>query len=228
MNQLKVIAFDGQLVTESRDVAEMTGKEHKELMRSIRQYSSVLTSADLRSLDFFIPAYYDDAKKEQRPCFLLTKKGCDMVANKMTGDKGILFTAAYVTRFEEMEREIHQPKALSEKDQLKASMRLSLETSEEVEVLKSEVNELKEKVENQITLDHGEQRRLQRLVGTKVFEHAISDQHRKLLFPELYREIKDRFGVASYRDLKRQDLQTAIRYVESWIPKKTNLREIGK
>lgn len=29
-----------------------------------------------------------------------------MVANKMTGDKGILFTATYVTRFEEMENEL--------------------------------------------------------------------------------------------------------------------------
>ena len=28
-----------------------------------------------------------------------------MVANKMTGEKGVLFTAAYVTKFEEMEKE---------------------------------------------------------------------------------------------------------------------------
>lgn len=28
-----------------------------------------------------------------------------MVANRMTGDKGILFTAAYVTRFEEMKKD---------------------------------------------------------------------------------------------------------------------------
>ncbi|MDN9204386.1 phage antirepressor KilAC domain-containing protein, partial [Clostridioides difficile] len=42
----------------------------------------------------------------------LTKKGCDMVANKMTGEKGIIFTAIYVTKFEEMERELkeQQPK----------------------------------------------------------------------------------------------------------------------
>jgi hypothetical protein len=29
--------------------------------------------------------------------------GCEMVANKLTGERGILFTAAYVTRFNEME-----------------------------------------------------------------------------------------------------------------------------
>jgi len=36
------------------------------------------------------------------PCYLITKKGCDMIANKLTGRKGVLFTAAYVTAFEEM------------------------------------------------------------------------------------------------------------------------------
>lgn len=220
MNQLKVISLDGQLVTDSRDVAEMIGKEHKELMRSIRQYSSVLTSAELRSLDFFVPTYYNDAKKEQRPCFLLTKKGCDMVANKMTGDKGILFTAAYVTRFEEMEKEAQQPRVLTEKEQLRASMKLSLDTSEEVEVLKIEVRDLKEKVENQITIDHGEQRRLQKAFAIKVYELESIAELRPKLFREIYREIKDRFGVASYKDVKRKDLQVAIRYVEAWIPRR--------
>ena len=191
MNQIKVISVDGQLVTDSRDVAGMIGKEHKELLRSIRQYSSVLTSAELRSLDFFVPSYYNDAKKEQRPCFLLTKKGCDMVANKMTGDKGILFTAAYVTRFEEMEKEAQQPRVLTEKEQLRASMKLSLDTSEEVEVLKVEVNDLKEKVENQITIDHGEQRRLQKAVAIKVYGLESIAELRPKLFREIYREIKD-------------------------------------
>lgn len=220
MNQLKVLSIEGQLVADSREVAEMTGKEHKELMRSIRQYSSILTSADLRSSEFFRPHYYEDAKKEQRPCFLLTKKGCDMVANKMTGEKGILFTAEYVTRFEEMEKEIKQPKVLSEKEQLKASLRLSLETSEEVEVLKVEVMDLKDKVENQITIDHGEQRRLQKAVAVKVYELESILELRPKLFREIYREIKNRFGVTSYKDVKRKDLQLAIRYVEAWIPRR--------
>jgi hypothetical protein len=45
-----------------------------------------------------------DTQNQSRPCYLLTRKGCDLVANKMTGEKGVLFTATYVTRFEEMEK----------------------------------------------------------------------------------------------------------------------------
>ena len=220
MNQLKIISSNGELVTESREVAKMVDQQHKELLRTIRSYIGVLTGASLRSSDFFIPHTYQDAKKEVRPCFLLTRKGCDMVANKMTGDKGVLFTAAYVSQFERMEKELSSPRPLTEKEQLKASMRLSLETSEEVEAIKVDVAQLKDKVDNQMTLDYGMQRRLQRAVGARVYEIESEDQARRKLFRELYREIKDRFGVASYKDVLRKDLQSAIYYVEAWIPKR--------
>lgn len=56
--------------------------------------------------DFFIPHTYKDSTGRTLPCYFLTKKGCDMVANKMTGEKGVLFTAAYVTAFEAMRQHI--------------------------------------------------------------------------------------------------------------------------
>ncbi|MEG2144939.1 MAG: Rha family transcriptional regulator [Oscillospiraceae bacterium] len=58
--------------------------------------------------EFFIESTYKDAKGEERLCFLCTRKGCDMIANKMTGEKGTLFTAAYINRFYEMERQLTQ------------------------------------------------------------------------------------------------------------------------
>ncbi|WP_439033649.1 Rha family transcriptional regulator [Bacillus paranthracis] len=86
-----------ELYIDSLEVAEMTGKLHKNLLRDIDNYMSVLTSSKLSPLNFFQESSYIDPKGETRKCYLLTRKGCDMVANKMTGEKGILFTAAYVT-----------------------------------------------------------------------------------------------------------------------------------
>ena len=222
MNQLIVVSIEGQLVTESRDVAEMIGKRHSDLLESINGYNNHLTNGNFRSLDFFIPSAYEDSKGETRPCYLLTKKGCDMVANKMTGEKGVLFTAAYVTRFEELEKQQIQTKQLtpSELALLQAQNLYNLESR--VDQHQSKLETIEKKVDEQITLDHGEQRRLQRLISTKVFEHAKTDDHKRLLYPELHREIKDRFGVASYKDVKRHELQSAIRYVESWIPRKVS------
>ena len=94
---------------DSRQVAEMTGKNHKDLLRDIRGYIEIMEQGGQRKIapsDFFIQSSYVNSQNKEQPCYLLTKKGCDMVANKMTGEKGVLFTAAYVTAFEDMRKEI--------------------------------------------------------------------------------------------------------------------------
>lgn len=90
----------------SLEVAEMCEVRHDHLLTKIKGYVEVLATQELGARNFFIESTYIDIQNKERPCYLLTKKGCDMVANKMTGEKGIIFTAKYVTRFEEMEKEI--------------------------------------------------------------------------------------------------------------------------
>lgn len=98
-------------VVDIRQVAEMLGKEHKNLLRDIAGYIETMTKSDeisqlkIEPSEFFIESTFENRGK-QYPCYLLTKKGCDMVANKMTGEKGVLFTAAYVTAFEAMRKEL--------------------------------------------------------------------------------------------------------------------------
>ena len=59
-------------------------------------------------VDFFIPSSYKDAKGEERSCYEVTRLGCDFLANKSTGEKGVLFTARYVKRFQEMENQVEK------------------------------------------------------------------------------------------------------------------------
>jgi len=106
MNNLQIIKHNNILMVDSRDVTEMVDKPHDQLMRSIRTYIEYMESAKMQTADFFVPSTYLDTQNQERPCYLLTRKGCDMVANKMTGEKGVLFTATYVTKFEEMENSL--------------------------------------------------------------------------------------------------------------------------
>lgn len=118
MSNLEVFKFDGVDVVDSRQVAEMIGKRHDNLLRDIQNYCDVIEKNGLLKneesagqckimpFDFFIPSVYINSQNKEQPCYLLTKKGCDMVANKMTGEKGVLFTAAYVTAFEAMREHI--------------------------------------------------------------------------------------------------------------------------
>lgn len=94
----------------SMEVATMIRKEHKELLRDIRRYSNQINKINeetdkskIALVDFFNESTYIDSKGEIRPCYNITRKGCEFIANKLTGQKGTEFTARYVNRFHELE-----------------------------------------------------------------------------------------------------------------------------
>ncbi|GMA64730.1 BRO family protein [Alicyclobacillus fastidiosus] len=82
-----------------------------------------------------------------------------------------------------------------------------------------EIKTLAVKVEEQITLDSGEQRRLQKAVSKRVYELEHEPLKRPQLYSQLYREIKDRWAVPSYKDVRRTELQQVLRYIEAWRPR---------
>ena len=104
MHDLTIISQNGNHYIDSREVAEVIGKPHNDLMKSIRKYGKYLTAGNFPLSDFFIESSYIDKTGRTLICYLLSKKGCELTANKITGKKGVLFTAAYVTRFNEMEK----------------------------------------------------------------------------------------------------------------------------
>ncbi|KAA8747144.1 Rha family transcriptional regulator [Paenibacillus sp. UASWS1643] len=109
MTQLNIVNNQGKLLADSRDIATMIGKQHKHLLRDIDGYMSVLIESNFGPNDFFIETTYKDSIGRTLKRYDITKLGCDMVANKMTGQKGVLFTATYVSRFAEMERKMAMP-----------------------------------------------------------------------------------------------------------------------
>lgn len=92
----------------SNEVAEMIGTTNGELMKTIRTYIGYLAEGEIPSGDFFIDSTYKDSNNQERPNYLLTKQGCEMVSNKLTGPKGVQFTAKYVNRFNQMEQHIKE------------------------------------------------------------------------------------------------------------------------
>ncbi|WP_225743340.1 phage regulatory protein/antirepressor Ant [Marinilactibacillus sp. Marseille-P9653] len=88
---------------ESREVAEMIDRKHSELLKYIRRIIGYLAEGEIHSGSFFLESSYFDQNNQPRPCYLLSKQGCEMVANKLTGRNGTIFTAKYVQRFNEME-----------------------------------------------------------------------------------------------------------------------------
>ena len=109
----------------SMEVSEMVGKEHGKLLKDIRRYTSQINQANIGLVDeskilladFFRENTYKDSKGELRPCYDITKKGCEFIAHKLTGVKGTAFTARYINRFQGMEQALKNTQAeIPEKD----------------------------------------------------------------------------------------------------------------
>ena len=203
---------------DSREVAEMVDMEHKNLLSKIRKYVEILDGSKLSSPQFFVPSTYVNNQNKEQPCYLLTKKGCEMVANKLTGEKGVIFTAKYVNRFAEMEQKIKLPK--TDREILFLSVKVQEQTAQRVDVLEEKVSDLKKST----TIDSSQQYTLERIAKTTVISalggidsRAYQLMSRKI-FSNIWRDYKKYFKLGSYRDTLKTDYENAKNYLESWSP----------
>ena len=140
-------------VIDSREVAEMLGKEHSYVLEMIQGRKGklgiipVLENANLAVSNYFIQSTYKAGTKEYK-CFLCTKMGCELLGNKQQGTKGNLFSAKYVEKFNQMEEELkklYTPSYMIE-DPIKRAEKW-IEEEKERQQLREENNLLKPKGE---------------------------------------------------------------------------------
>ncbi|MBY6916046.1 Rha family transcriptional regulator [Clostridium botulinum] len=122
-NKLLNITNDENLTIDSREVAEMLGKEHWEVLRMLQGYIPkgenksrrivgiipTLRNHNVDVSEYFIKdSYKVEGNNKTYDCYLCTKMGCEILGNKLQGEKGILFTAQYVKKFNYMEHSIKE------------------------------------------------------------------------------------------------------------------------
>lgn len=94
------------------EIAEMMEKKHGRVLEMIEGRANligikqILTQHNFVFSDYFIESTYKDNSGKTNKCYECTKMGCEMLANKLTGEKGILFTARYVKKFNAMEQQL--------------------------------------------------------------------------------------------------------------------------
>ena len=94
MNELST---NSQRMT-SLEIAELSGKNHKDVMRAIRNMEDAWEKINGRN---FALVEYRDVKGELRPCYNLTKTECLYIATKFNDEA----RAKLVLRWEQLEKE---------------------------------------------------------------------------------------------------------------------------
>ena len=92
----------------SREVAEMMEVRHTHMLDKIDKINQVLLDRKIGSVDFWIESEYKDSTGRSVREYQVTKKGCELIAHKSSGEKGIVFTVKYMERFEEMENRLQK------------------------------------------------------------------------------------------------------------------------
>ena len=103
-------------VIDSREVAKMLESKHYKILEKLEGTKDgktkgiipILATHDFVVSNYFIESSYKDKSGKENKCYLCTKLGCDFLANKFTGEKGILFTAKYVERLNEYEKRLQE------------------------------------------------------------------------------------------------------------------------
>ena len=154
MNELqekKVLTLD------SREVADMVEKRHDHLMRDIETYIDYLgQTPSLGSDAFFIESSYKAGTGKEYKCYLVTKKGCEFIAHKLTGQKGAIFTATYINRFHQLEQSLEQAVTMLTEEQRLQLAIFQARTAEEAGVAAANLDRYRRKQleETKKALDH--------------------------------------------------------------------------
>lgn len=85
-------------------VAEFFGKNHKEILRDIRNIAAPNSglSKEFAERNFALGSY-KDKQNQKRPCYYLTRDGFTILVMGYTGKKALRFKELYIKRFNEME-----------------------------------------------------------------------------------------------------------------------------
>lgn len=130
----------------SLEIAELAERNHRDVMRSIREMEPAWEKVSGRK---FALAEYADAQGKQRPCYELTKTECLYVATKFNDEA----RAKLVKRWEELEtKEQSQPVSLSPSELILKLAQINVENERKMKaleekqtILESEIEEIKQR-----------------------------------------------------------------------------------
>ena len=207
--QVEVKEYEGLRVVTAWDIAKVHGREVNDVTKNFNNRSKFILGEDYFlinrteiserkiSIQEFIPNNVKEIP-------LFTESGYLMLVKTFTDDLSWDIQRQLIKtyfRFKEAQKTMTLPQ------QLLAQAQCLVEMDNRITVVEN-------KVDNEIRVNSGEQLRITKAVKRRVCQRidlAVDLIGKdKFMYQAIYRDLKDRFGVASYKDIKRKDLTDCL------------------
>ncbi|MEH6945051.1 ORF6N domain-containing protein [Bacillus sp. JJ722] len=220
MSQLNVIEKDGQRVLLTSQLADSYQTDTKMINRNFQRNAEryiqgkhyfALTGEELKA--FKGSRQFDASLKYSSVLYLWTEKGAFLHAKSLNTD------AAWSVYEKLVDSYFSKVKVLSEQEQLIASMKMSIKTAEEVSSMKNDIQFIKQQVNDELTLNHGQQTALHHQIKVRV--ESIKEDYElttRELYSQLHSHLRRAFLAPKYIFVRRKDFDEAMAWVKAWRP----------
>ena len=159
----------GTPVTDSLKVAKVFDKQHKNVLKSIRN----LAAQNLAAKKWFYETTYLDTRGQQQPMFVMNRDGFSLLAMSLTGEKALQFKVAFIDLFDKMEKTI--------KEQMPTTPAIPKTFAEALRLAASQ----QEQIEEQQRLLEAKDKQIEESAPRVLFSQAVETAETSILIGEL-------------------------------------------
>ena len=118
MDEIILRNENGQILASSREVADRFGKNHKDVLESIRN----LTAENSAVKDMFQISQYTNSRGRNYDQYLMNRDGFSLLAMGFTGKKALEWKLKYINAFNIMEEKLKSGNYLSDEEKWKLQL----------------------------------------------------------------------------------------------------------
>ena len=192
---------------------------HDTLLNIIRaEFEEEISTQELLESNYY-------SRGKEFPMFVLTFGQAKQVLLRENKD----VRKAVIKYIENLEQQLQKPLSVEE---------MIIKQAESMMQVKNDIQRLENKFDTVVTLESGKQRKIQLAVSKRVFKlleseieylkgmsepRLVIECRKREFFSGIHRDLKRKFGVASYKDIKVVEYEKALSFIENWIEDYQNI-----
>ena len=221
MNNLNnlVEIINEEVVTTSKQVAEVFDKEHKKVMRDIK---NLIEKDGAKIGPMFAEDETADVYGRPQKQFIMNRDGFTLLAMGFTGAKAMEFKLQYIEAFNQMEAELKSNNQFGDFAKLPLNQQL-LQIAGVQSQLLDDIEARVHDIEDNRRIDSDESKAIGSAVGARVRATVRNNgwDYNTVcgrLFKELNSSINRTFDAANRGMLKAKDFKDVLDFINSWEP----------